>query len=223
MPLTLIKDLGRIKPKKENKHNYRRGIFRCSVCNQDYEMDYYHGISGKVKQCQRCSNIEIFTTHGGRHTSLYPVWQSMKDRCNNPNNSHYSYYGGKGITVCKEWNSDFETFQSWAKAHGYRKCLTIDRIDSDGNYEPCNCRWVDYQEQAYNRDKFKNNTSGYTGVCLRRVNTKGIEFYESYLNVNKTRVTLGYYNSAKEAVEARNKYIKENNLPHPIQEYKETK
>lgn len=82
----------------------------------------------------------------------------MKKRCNNPNNLDYYLYGARGIKVCDEWQK-FESFCEWALANGYDgtaeygKC-TIDRIDSNGNYCPENCRWVDSKVQ--NRNKSNN-------------------------------------------------------------------
>ena len=76
---------------------------------------------------------------------LYLVWHSMKARCTYPNHISYRNYGGKGVTVCDEWQA-FESFYEWAMGHGYKKGLAIDRIDSDGNYEPSNCRFVTQAE-----------------------------------------------------------------------------
>lgn len=92
--------------------------------------------------------------HGMSRTRLYHIWNSMKQRCVNPNAISYKYYGEKGIEVCKEWQS-FETFRSWALANGYADNLSLDRIDGNGNYEPSNCRWATNKEQqnhtSYNR------------------------------------------------------------------------
>jgi len=73
---------------------------------------------------------------------LYNIWRGMKQRCFNPKNSEYNrFYGINNITICGEW-LDYQEFNRWALANGYRKGLSIDRIDNKGNYEPNNCQWI---------------------------------------------------------------------------------
>lgn len=79
------------------------------------------------------------------------IWDGMKDRCNNANSKSYKYYGGRGITICEEWQNDFNAFYEWATANGYADDLSIDRIDVNGNYEPSNCRWATAKEQCNNK------------------------------------------------------------------------
>lgn len=83
----------------------------------------------------------------------YNTWIHIRERCTDPRNKYWHRYGGRGITVCKQWMDSAEAFCSWAIANGWRPELTIDRIDNDGNYEPTNCRFVTHAENNRNRGK----------------------------------------------------------------------
>lgn len=102
------------------------------------------------RACERQSRSDSNTQHGGckyGQSRLYRCWSDMKDRCRRPKRVDWKYYGGKGITVFPAWQS-FDNFRAWALEHGYEDHLTIDRIDSDGNYEPRNCRWITKSENS---------------------------------------------------------------------------
>lgn len=71
----------------------------------------------------------------------------MRMRCENKNSQRFKYYGAKGIKICEEW-SNFMPFHDWAIANGWRKGLSIDRIDSNKDYSPDNCEWVTVSENS---------------------------------------------------------------------------
>ena len=85
-----------------------------------------------------------------RNEKLYGVWKTMRQRCRDKNKDHYDRYGGRGISVCEEWN-DYLVFKEWAIKNGYKDGLTLDRIDTNGNYTPNNCRFATWTEQQNNR------------------------------------------------------------------------
>lgn len=91
------------------------------------------------------------------NSRIYSIWKMMRSRCNNPNAANYKFYGGRGISVCDEWDGrgKFINFYDWAMANGYEEDLTIDRIDHEGNYEPSNCRWITNVEQQKNKRERK--------------------------------------------------------------------
>lgn len=128
----------------------------------------------------------LYNKHTYPH--LYTRWAGMRHRCNCPTASNYKHYGGRGIRVCEEWNS-FVSFCQWALENGYNESLTLDRVDHDGNYEPSNCRWVDWESQANNRRS--NSFVTYNGECHTLADWCRI------LNLNYTTVSNRYYQGVR--------------------------
>lgn len=135
---------------------------RCE-CGADTIVSRTNLISGATTSCG-CTRREIAakrkTTHGGKGTRLYRVWQGMRERCSNPKHSSYYLYGGRGISVCQDWEYNYVSFRDWALSSGYdetakRGDCTLDRIDPNGNYCPENCRWVSMLVQSNNRRNHK--------------------------------------------------------------------
>jgi hypothetical protein len=80
---------------------------------------------------------------------MHNILMGMRQRCYDPNCSDYPNYGGRGITICPEWD-DFTRFMTWALVNGYADDLTIERNDNNGNYEPSNCKWIPLPDQNLN-------------------------------------------------------------------------
>lgn len=145
----------------------QKTAWRClCVCGKEFVATSGNLRNGHYESCgclvaKRMSAIgQKRKTHGESKTRLYRIWAGMKDRCENPHNIKYSIYGGKGIKVCPEWLNSFDKFRDWAVANGYADNLTIDRIDSNGNYDPSNCRWETYSVQNKNRNKWHWSDGG---------------------------------------------------------------
>lgn len=90
-------------------------------------------------------------THGRSHSKLYSVWKNMRSRCRNSKRNSYKNYGARGIDVCNDWYTSFESFASWAILSGYKEGLLIERINNNSNYCPVNCAWATVREQSLNR------------------------------------------------------------------------
>ena len=123
--------------------------------------------------------------HGGKGTRLYGIWKSIRERCNTKTCRIYKNYGGRGISICKEWD-DFKVFREWSLLNGYNDELTIDRIDVNGNYEPSNCRWATYKQQANNKRTNHNITyKGETKTLTEWADYTGIKVGTIWMRLKK--------------------------------------
>ena len=111
--------------------------------------------------------------HNMYGTLIYRVWNSMIQRCTNPNLDNYNRYGGRGIKVCNRWLK-FEFF--YADMGDKPEGFSIDRIDNDGNYEPKNCKWSSMKEQQ--RNTRRNRFIEHEGI------TKPLIEWSEELNIN---------------------------------------
>lgn len=96
-----------------------------------------------------CGCAEKRATHGQVHKAENNVWRQMRQRCLNPNKDTYKHYGGRGITICPEWDS----FEQFLKDMGPRPgpYHKLDRLDNNGNYCKENCAWRSQKEQIHNQ------------------------------------------------------------------------
>lgn len=134
-----------------NDHsNNTRWLCQCD-CGQTKVVLGTNLKSGAVKSCgcfQKEVNGSWHITHGMSRTPTYRIWDGMIRRCNDPKKPEFKWYGGKGIKVCDKW----EKFAGFFEDMGVRpEGLTIDRIDSNGDYGPSNCRWISMKENLRNR------------------------------------------------------------------------
>ena len=175
---------------KEPSKNGKRVVTKCrcqcdcgNICVKNYEQMR----AGNSRSCG-CLKSESSSSrallrnmkHGWSRTKLYKTWRDMKYRCEDPKTQRYKSYGGRGISVCKEWDESFEPFRDWALENGYHVGLTIDRIDVNGNYEPSNCRWATKDEQGRN----KQNTHWVTAFG----ETKTIREWSEKFGIGRTTI-----------------------------------
>ena len=181
---------------------YRVGKFHCKDCGNVFtkQIHIFKSIGYKCS----CKKITKTAKH-------YSIFNSIKSRCLNNKLKVYESYGGRGISLYKDWENNYLEFEEYIKQlpnYNYKLIksgkLTLDRIDNDGNYEPDNLRWATYKEQAAN--KRNRLSTKYNGV-----------YYNSYkkkyqVSLNDRAFYIGLIDSEHEAVKIKDDWIINNNL-----------
>ena len=199
----LIGETWRKYPTEKSSQLVTYGLFECQYCKKEFECVVSSVKRGNTKSCG------CFATHGLRSNKFYSTWYGMLQRCNNLKSKDYKDYGARGITVCEEWQ-DVANFVAWCELTNPNiKGYSLDRIDNDKGYSPENCTWSDKTTQAINQRIMKNNKSGYVGIYWDKK-------WRAQIRINKISKQIGSFKTKEEAVQARDNYIIENNLPHKL-------
>lgn len=158
-------------------------VYGHGLCSKHYNRHKRHGNFNTV--------LKVGRQHGLSKHDLYNTWKGMMDRCYKETAISYKNYGGRGIVVCDRWH----LVENFIEDMGDRPSPEheLDRKDTDGNYEPNNCRWSDKVEQAYNRRNVK-------GVCWNRFNNKWMAYFGGKSTGGQI---VGYFNTKEEAVSHR--------------------
>lgn len=138
-----------------NAHKQRTWLCQCD-CGETNTVVGGSLVSGLTRSCGCLKNDTIRAirlkhghSSGRKRSTEYTAWKNMKIRCGYPDYKAFHHYGGRGITICKRWLNSFENFLAdmGPKPFG----LTLDRINTNGNYRPSNCRWATWKQQRANR------------------------------------------------------------------------
>jgi hypothetical protein len=218
----IVGDYGVIFIEELPSHRYPNGKparvakFKCPYDGNVFETNIEHIKRNIIKSCG-CyrSRFSVNAKHGMYKTRLYKRWLSIKRRCFNKYEKSFKNYGGRGITLYKEWVSDFPKFREYILSIGWEEDTNkdIDRIDNDGNYEPNNLRLVSRSINAQNTRLLNiKNTSGYRGVsyCTKRKKWIARSRMEG---LNKY---IGSFTFKLEAAVARDLFVINNKLYSPL-------
>lgn len=160
-------------------HKNRTWVCVCD-CGNIVTVAHSNLRSGHVNKSCGCQKATImgdnFKTHGMSDSRLYVIWLQIKARCDNPQSTSFKNYGARGISYSEEWS----TFEKFVEDMGedYEDHLTIERVDVNLGYCKENCVWATYSEQARNKRKMVNNTSGFTGVSKKL--DRGWEYWVAF-------------------------------------------
>jgi hypothetical protein len=186
-----------------NKGKYVMWHCKCD-CGEEVVLPGIQLRHGRTKSCgclRKTLARENQTRHGMSTTRFYRIWKAMINRCANPNTVNYDLYGGKGVSVCKDWKDFinfkrdmYESYVDHSQIHGEGN-TSIDRIDVDGDYTLSNCRWATNQVQSRNT----SSKSGHKGVQRSSDGKKWV----ANIGINYQHIYLGIFDNLEDAITAR--------------------
>jgi len=199
------------------KYGYPLRRVRCKCdCGNIIETN----LSSIFKHTQSCgcfrreNSANMLRTHGLWYDPVYAIFVNMKSRCYNKKDKNYNRWGGRGIGICKEWLDNPKLFVDWAYSNGYKKGLTIERIDNNGDYSPDNCTFADRLRQANNTRnnriiKYNGDELSMADFC-RKYNLNYFRFgaRTGRLNwsIEKSMINCGHYVPMNDTDKARSLY-----------------
>ena len=171
----------------------RKALFMCPICSNQFTTDISRAKLNRVVSCgcyRKENSKKLHFKHGhtkdNKMSSEYVSWQRMIQRCQNLGYANYHNYGGRGISVYNKWKDSFVSFLEDMKEKPFRNAQ-LDRINTDGNYEPSNCRWVTCKENSRNR---KNNL-----IIEWNNQKKTLTKWSEILNINKNTLRDRIYST----------------------------
>lgn len=197
--------VGRLLVVKENTERHQNGLHTwLCICDCGCFTNVLSAnlVSGKTSSCgclRKELTAERAKIHGLYKHPLYDVYHNMVKRCYCGKNINYYNYGGRGIKVCDRWLDSINNFIE-DMSPLYKHGLTLDRINTNGNYEPSNCRWVTPQENSFNTRGAVKSSSKYKGVSWM----KGRNKWRSEIMHNGTPYYLGLFADEVQAAIAYN-------------------
>lgn len=181
--LTVIKETDRM----VQPGGIRARAFLCKCdCGKEKVVRLSHLRHNRVKSC----GCLVGEFHGLCQAQLYTVWRGIKNRCYCDSYEEKKYYQGKGVIMCDDWKNSFTAFYEWAINNGYKEGLTIDREDSDRNYEPDNCRWVTSFENMLNAGN--SPIVVYHGNEIYLAEMWANDYFRTHMGAIRSRMRRGY-------------------------------
>ena len=162
----------------------KRANAKWKAQNKEYQLQYLKKLYWKNVTHKRKLALNNYKK---RKELGYKSFSCMKERCLNPKHKKYEYYGGRGITVCERWLGK-NGWKNFLEDMGKRpEGMTIDRIDTNGNYEPSNCKWSTMKQQNRNQRSTKLTESKVATIRLMKSQTTQKEIAEHF-NVSKSTI-----------------------------------